>query len=252
MLPITQNNLKSIAPAIFTTNPSPKMSDRYTFVPTMEILENFEKEGWQVFSAKQTDRSQYATHEIRMRNGAIPKVGDSIFETIIRNSHNGATTFSVSSGLHRLVCSNGLTVPTSLSEQFNIRHKNFDLGEVRRLTDVFAERLPLIQSAMSKMEDRVLTEEEKDDFVKSAAHIRWREGKMPVAISVEEILAPSRNEDTKNDLWTVFNVVQEKFVRGGVGYRSTGGRMTTMKEIKNIQAVNKVNTELWQLAESYC
>jgi hypothetical protein len=252
MTPLNFETLKSQVPAIFTTSPSPKMSDRYTFVPTMDILGNFEQEGWQVYSAKQTGRSQFATHEIRLRNGELPAVGDSLIEAVIRNSHNGLTTFSVSSGLHRLVCSNGLTVPTSLAEQFNIRHQNFDLGEVRRLTDSFASRLPIIQESLSKMENRELTMDEKVGFVKGAAAIRWKEGNMPSTMSIEEILNPLRDGDVGNSLWKVFNVVQEKMVRGGVGYRSGRGRLTSMRELKNISVVNNVNTKLWELAETYC
>ena len=252
MTPLNFETLKTQVPAIFTTSPSPKMSDRYTFVPTMDILGNFEQEGWKVYSAKQTGRSQYATHEIRLRNGELPAVGDSLIEAVIRNSHNGLTTFSVSSGLHRLVCSNGLTVPTSLAEQFNIRHQNFDLGEVRRLTDSFASRLPVIQESLVKMENRELTMDEKVGFVKGAAAIRWREGNMPSTMSIEEILNPMRDGDVGNSLWKVFNVVQEKMVRGGVSYRSGRGRLTSMRELKNISVVNNVNTKLWELAESYC
>lgn len=252
MTPLNFETLKTQVPAIFTTSPSPKMSDRYTFVPTMDILGNFEQEGWKVYSAKQTGRSQYATHEIRLRNGELPAVGDSLIEAVIRNSHNGLTTFSVSSGLHRLVCSNGLTVPTSLAEQFNIRHQNFDLGEVRRLTDSFASRLPIIQESLVKMENRELTMDEKVGFVKGAAAIRWREGNMPSTMSIEEILNPMRDGDVGNSLWKVFNVVQEKMVRGGVSYRSGRGRLTSMRELKNISVVNNVNTKLWELAESYC
>jgi hypothetical protein len=252
MTPLNFETLKTQVPAIFTTSPSPKMSDRYTFVPTMDILGNFEQEGWKVYSAKQTGRSQYATHEIRLRNGELPAVGDSLIEAVIRNSHNGLTTFSVSSGLHRLVCSNGLTVPTSLAEQFNIRHQNFDLGEVRRLTDSFASRLPIIQESLVKMENRELTMDEKVGFVKGAAAIRWREGNMPSTMSIEEILNPMRDGDVGDSLWKVFNVVQEKMVRGGVSYRSGRGRLTSMRELKNISVVNNVNTKLWELAESYC
>ena len=252
MTPLNFETLKTQVPAIFTTSPSPKMSNKYAFVPTMDILENFQQEGWQVYSAKQTGRSQFATHEVRLRNGGLPAVGDSLIEAVIRNSHNGLTTFSVSSGLHRLVCSNGLIVPTSLAEQFNIRHQNFDLGEVRRLTDSFASRLPIIQESLVKMESRELSMDEKVGFVKGAAAIRWKEGNMPSTMSIEEILNPIREGDVGNSLWKVFNVVQEKMVRGGVEYRSGRGRLTTMRELKNISVVNNVNTKLWELAESYC
>jgi hypothetical protein len=50
----------------------------------------------------------------------------------------------------------------------------------------------------------------------------------------------------------VFNVVQEKFVRGGVQYSSNNGRKTGLKSLNNIMAVNQVNTKLWELAEQYC
>ena len=43
---ITLNELKSATPAVFATAPSPKMSNKYVFVPTMDIMENFEREGW--------------------------------------------------------------------------------------------------------------------------------------------------------------------------------------------------------------
>ena len=71
-------------------------------------------------------------------------MGDTLVEAIIRNSHNGMTTLGVSAGLHRLVCSNGLTVPTALAESFNVRHQRFDLNDVKRLTESFASKLPKI------------------------------------------------------------------------------------------------------------
>jgi hypothetical protein len=52
-------------------------------------------------------------------------------------------------------------------------------------------------------------------------------------------------------MWTTFNVVQEKFIRGGIKYKA-GKKFTTMREMKNIFTTNKINTELWELAESYC
>jgi hypothetical protein len=52
-------------------------------------------------------------------------------------------------------------------------------------------------------------------------------------------------------MWTTFNVVQEKFTRGGISYKA-GKRHTTMREMKNIVGTNKINVELWELANSYC
>jgi hypothetical protein len=247
----TLQTYRQTVPSIFSTSPSPKVSSKYTFVPTIEILENFEKEGWKVASAKQVGMGSYATHEVRLRNSELPKVGDSLIEALIRNSHNGLTSFSVTAGLHRLVCSNGLTVPTSLADSISVKHLRVDLGTVRQITDQFAERLPIIQRSVSKMENTFLNEENAVDIVKKATLIRWQSGSVP-SINIENLLSPLREEDNGNSVWKLFNVIQEKFVRGGTQYQSTKGRLVTMKNLKNFQSINKINTSLWELAESYC
>jgi len=248
---LTLETLKEITPSVFATSPSPKMSQKYTFVPTMDIIENFDREGWKVYSAKQIGRGQFAQHELRLRNGELPNVGDSLIEAVVRNSHNGLSTFSVSAGLHRLVCSNGLTVPTSIADSISVRHMKFDVGMVKEITDQFAERLPLIQRSVGKMETTFLEEERLIDFVNKSALVRWEKGSIP-KINVEDFLRPERDGDVGNSVWKTFNVIQEKFVRGGLQYKSTKGRLTTMKELKNFQNINKINTNLWELAESYC
>jgi hypothetical protein len=243
--------LQEVAPSVFATSPSPKMSDKYTFVPTIEVVENFDREGWKVYSAKQVGKGNYAQHELRLRNGELPQVGDSLIEAVIRNSHNGISSFSVSSGLYRLVCSNGLTVPTSVADAISVRHMNFDLGMVREITDQFAERLPVIQRSVGKMESTFLSEGQLVDFVNKSAMIRWEKGSIP-KFKLEDFLRPERDGDVGNSVWKTFNVIQEKFVRGGMKYNSKKGRVVSMRELKNFYNINKVNTGLWELAESYC
>ena len=246
---MTLEQLKSTAPSIFSTSASPKMSDKYVFVPTEDILENFQREGWEIASAKQTGRGTYGVHEIRLRNGELPKVGDTLVEAIIRNSHNGMTTLGVSAGLHRLVCSNGLTVPTALAESFNVRHQRFDLNDVKRLTESFASKLPKIEGSVNRMMEREMTTDEKIDFVRKSAEIRFSKEKVLSDMEIVGLLTPNRMEDEGDNLWKVFNVVQEKFVRGGMEYSSPKGRKTKLRSLQNIMAVNQVNTKLWELAE---
>jgi hypothetical protein len=246
---MTLEQLKSTAPSIFSTSASPKMSDKYVFVPTEDILENFQREGWEIASAKQTGRGMYGVHEIRLRNGELPKVGDTLVEAIIRNSHNGMTTLGVSAGLHRLVCSNGLTVPTSTAESFNVRHQRFDLDDVKQLTESFAGKLPKIEGSVNRMMEREMTTDEKIDFVRKSAEIRFSKEKVLNDLEIVGLLTPNRVEDEGDDMWKVFNVVQEKFVRGGMEYSSPKGRRTKLRGLQNIMAVNQVNTKLWELAE---
>ena len=96
-----------------------------------------------------------------------------------------------------------------------------------------------------------MTEKEKIDFVKEATQVRWKIGKIPATLDLNNLLIPNRDEDKPNTLWNVFNVVQEKFVRGGVNYTSNNGRKTGLKGLNNIISVNNINTRLWEIAEQY-
>lgn len=248
----TPELIREIAPSVFATSPSEKMSNRYVFVPTVDILENFEKQGWNVSSVKQIGKGIHSVHELRFRNSELPKVGDSLIEAVIRNSHNGMATFSVGAGLHRLVCENGLTVPTAVSESFNIKHQRFDLDDAKKLTETFASRLPIIQNSVDKMRSKILTTDEKDEFIVRACNLRWKKGLQPKKIDVLSIIQPRRKEDDNNDMWTTFNVVQENFVKGGLKYTSNSGKQTQLRGLKNIITVSELNTKLWELAEEMC
>jgi hypothetical protein len=243
------DQFKDVTPSVFATSASPKVSSKYTFVPTIDIVENFDRQGWTISSVRQSGKSEFGIHELRFRNGELPKVGDSLAEVIIRNSHNGKSALNITAGLFRVCCSNGLTVPTALSERFNLRHTGFDLGEVKRLTEKFAERLPIIQNSVDRMMSRELSDEEKIKFVIKSTEMRWKMGSVPTTLNLEDFLTPNREEDKGNSLWKVFNVVQEKFIRGGVEYNGQSGRKTGLKGIKNIVATNHVNTKLWEIAE---
>jgi hypothetical protein len=59
---------------------------------------------------------------------------------------------------------------------------------------------------------------------------------------------PWREEDDVNNLWTVFNVHQEKVIKGGV---RVGDRNRTARPINNFINSNKMNIKLWEIAEEY-
>jgi hypothetical protein len=245
----TPELIKSIAPSVFATKPSETLSDKYVFVPTDQIIEYFLKEGWKISEVKQSGKGVHGVHQIKFRNGELPKVGDTLFETIVRNSHNGMSSLSVSSGLFRLCCSNGLTVPTSTAESFKVKHQRFQLDDVKQLADTFSKKLPMIDQSVGRMMSRELTIDEKIQFVRESAKIRFNAEKTLNDLEIVGLLTPNRKEDEGDDLWKVFNVVQEKMIRGGVQMSNQKGKNSKMRKIDNIIAQNTINTKLWTLAE---
>ena len=68
--------------------------------------------------------------------------------------------------------------------------------------------------------------------------------------TIEDILEPTRDEDKGNDLWKVFNIVQEKVTQGGFSAALRGAKVRKVRKIKSFEKDLKVNKELFQLATS--
>jgi hypothetical protein len=250
MKTLSLDQIRESAPAIFTTDRSPKVSPRYSFVPTIEILDKFLDNGWRVTNASQRGRDPHGRHFIRLGLNELPAVGDCLPELLISNSHDGSTPFNLRTGLHRLVCSNGLTVPTALSHNFATRHLKFSVEEVKQVTDEFAKKLPYISEKVKLMSEKALSWKEQCDYVDQAKIIRWGSKDSSPFLKHFEVLKPLRDEDSEPTLWNIFNIVQEKFVRGGISLTNLDGKIRKSSNIKNFERVNQINTQLWELAEA--
>jgi hypothetical protein len=66
--------------------------------------------------------------------------------------------------------------------------------------------------------------------------------------TIEDILEPTRDEDKGNDLWKVFNVVQEKITQGGFSAALIGAKVRKVRKIKSFEKDLKINQDLFKLA----
>ena len=241
---ISLDSLRQRVPAIFTKTPSPKVSNRYSFADSEYYLQKFIDADWFIHSARQVSKSEYAPHQVILRNKDIATVGDLLPQLIFTNSHNGIKKMTIDTGIYRLVCSNGLVVPTSITQSLSIKH--IDLGDSTTDTIVnsFYEKIPIIMNNIDRMRNKILTDDEIDNFTYNALQIRFINA---VGININDVVKPSRIEDYSDDLWTVFNVVQEKIIRGGIQLPSK----RHSRPINNFVNDNNINTKLWQLAEQY-
>ena len=98
---------------------------------------------------------------------------------------------------------------------------------------------------MNKFKKTQLSQDQKQQFALEALGLRFdTENK---TFNVDEFLTPTRKEDKGNDLWSVFNLIQEKLVGGMVEYGS-GSKIRKARRIKNFQQDIKLNSELYELA----
>ncbi len=253
MEPLTKSYIETVAPSVYATAPSNQVSDKYSFIPTTQIMSDLGQGGWQVYSASQRNsrsgQGMFTKHMLRFRNSDVPMVDGIVPEIVLTNSHDGRNAFNLHAGLFRLVCSNGLVIADQTFEKVKIKHQWYKLEDVQKITDKVISSIPSIMGCVDDFKKTTLSETAKKDFAKKAILTRWKDGQDYLPVS--EILKPTRGEDKGDKLWEVFNIIQEKIIRGGMTYYLASGRQQTVRELTNIDQRLNVNKKLWTLAEEY-
>ena len=257
--------LREMCPLAFAKEATnPDVSKRYLFVNTETIIDDLDKLGWKpVQAAQRASRGGdtiFSKHMIAFQNPDLKikgKDGDDSFPRIIMtNSHDGMQAFKFSVGIFRLVCSNGLVVADEQFNEFKIKHKGYTFDELRGVVNEAVADLPNKVEVLNQMKQRVLTQEEKNKLALDAMLIRA--GIEPGSEKAKkfnyddetiiDILDPKRDEDKGDDLWRVFNVVQEKITQGDFHAALTGAKVRKVRKIKSFEKDLKVNKELFKLA----
>ena len=113
----------------------------------------------------------------------------------------------------------------------------YDLAELKTVIQEIVEKLPLTVECMNKLKAKELSEEEKVEFAKKALRTRLPESQISSYTfdNIQELLNPTRKEDEGNDMWSVYNVLQEKIIHGMFETFGTRGKVRKARKIKNFQ-----------------
>ena len=226
---MTKEEMHEKAPYIFATEPTRgAVSERYTLASTETVIDDMAKLGWGVTDCKQqrADKrnSGRSFHMVAMQNPNVYIEDENggvegYVRIILQNSHDGFHSFKFMVGVFRLVCQNGLVIATQQFQNVSIRHINYDFEELRKVVAQAVEASRGTVEVMNSMQETVLTDNQKEELAIKAIAIRKgvkESDKMPKLTQEElnDILKPVRKEDEGNDLWSVYNVLQEKVMKG--------------------------------------
>lgn len=239
--------IKRKAPAVFATRHA--MSERYVQVPTFKLIDRFADRGFEVTQAQQDNPRQrnpnHVTHRLVFEHIKRDKSAEVSPQIVLVNSHNGRTKLRLYMGLYRFVCANGLVVGQN---QFmaEVRHKSQALATASDFVDVISDHSHQIIDAIDNWSNIKLTKARQDAFIKSALRLRF--GDRAEGYKPEEFAAPRRAADQGDDLWRLFNRVQENAMKGNVTGESANGRQVRSRAISSIKADINFNRQLWNLA----
>ncbi|EBJ3538512.1 DUF945 domain-containing protein [Salmonella enterica] len=248
--PLTHEELMQYTPSVFGEDKHASRSDRYSYIPTITLLENLRREGFEPFFACQSrvrdpGRRDYTKHMLRLRRaGQI--TGQQVPEIIILNSHSGESSFQLLPGVFRSVCTNSLVCGQSFGE-IRVPHRGDIAGKVIEGAYDVLGVFDRVEEKREAMQSLLLPPPAQQALANAALTYRFGEEHQPVAAT--QILTPRRYEDRKDDLWSVFNRIQENLLKGGLPGRTAKGKRSHTRAVNGIDGDVKLNRALWVMAE---
>ncbi|EBR1860661.1 DUF945 domain-containing protein, partial [Salmonella enterica] len=213
-------------------------------------INQIRREGFEPFFACQSrvrdpGRRDYTKHMLRLRRaGQI--TGQQVPEIIILNSHSGESSFQLLPGVFRSVCTNSLVCGQSFGE-IRVPHRGDIAGKVIEGAYDVLGVFDRVEEKREAMQSLLLPPPAQQALAKAALTYRFGEEHQPVTAT--QILTPRRYEDRKDDLWSVFNRIQENLLKGGLPGRTAQGKRTHTRAVNGIDGDVRLNRALWVMAE---
>ncbi|PRM88744.1 hypothetical protein CJ669_03195 [Aliarcobacter cryaerophilus] len=254
--PLSNDELYSVAPSIFSETAIDGVSKEYAFVPTYKVLDTFRDAGYYPIMASESkvrdeENQGYQKHIIQFRsleNLLRPNAKLEYEDIVLTNSHNRTSSFIVDLAIFRIVCSNMLVVPSKSFVHTSIVHKGFNAKKIKNAIFEVTSYMPKVKEQVSMFKSIYLTNAEEQMLANAAIDIRFDTATHYV--KANELLKVNYAEDETNTLWSAYNRIQESIIRGGVKMKNLlSGKYSSSKAINGIDATIKFNKELFSAVE---
>ena len=209
------------------------------YIPTLDVVEKFQNEGWQIkgVNEQRGKNRKISSNYIQLQHPDFAiknsKGKDEAFTSItLSNSCNGVKPLQMSLGIFRQVCTNGLVAFDQHGETEKIKHIEINANDLDRFISPMNSKVNKLLTEVGEMKHRGLSIEDMRKLATEAASLRYANLD---DINIDDLLVVNRVEDESNDLWTVFNRIQENLTH----------------DIVNLDEDIRLNKRLFALAETF-
>ena len=265
---LTDSDIEFICPVAFKEKMTKSeikklgLSKHYSFVPTSRVINDLRTMGWNPVDAVQVkvrkkETNGYQKHMITFENDSYKTEGATEYpQLLLTNSHDGGNAFTLSAGIFRLVCSNGLVLKTEDYGTSRLVHKGYSFEAIQDLVNDFVATIDETLTRITAMKEVELTKAQQMEFAKAAALLRfteksYNEQNISDVVELDDLLSVDRKEDAGDGLWEVYNRVQESIVQGSFHYIGGNKKSRKARPIKNFKQSIDVNKKLSELAFAY-
>jgi hypothetical protein len=216
-----------------------KIKTKEFYIPTLDVITKLQHEGWQLkgVDEQRGKNRKISSNYVQMQHPDFAvknsKGKDEAYTSItISNSCNGAKPLQMSLGMFRQVCTNGLVAFDQHAEAENIKHIEVNYMNLDRFITSVTNKTGKLLNEVSEMKHKGLSIEEMRKLAHEAASLRYNDLE---DINIDDLLTVNRVEDESNDLWTVFNRIQENLTH----------------DVSNMNEDIRLNKQLFSLANQY-
>jgi len=216
-----------------------KIKQKEFYIPTLDVITKLQDEGWHLKGvAEQRGKNRkISSNYIQMQHPDFAvqnKHGkNEAFTSItLSNSSNGAQPLQMSLGMFRQICSNGAVTFDQHAESQNIKHTEINYRDLDRFVNTMNNKASKLLTEVNEMKHRGLSIEDMRKLAREAASLRYNNLD---EINIDDLFAVNRVEDESNDLWTVFNRIQENLTH----------------DITNMKEDIRLNQQLFALAGTF-
>ena len=254
---LSEDQMRAVAPSIFAADKHASRSQRYTYIPTIDILRGLRHEGFEAFMVAQgrsriPGKTEFTKHLIRLRHAGQTIQGRAEApEIILINSHDGASAYQMIGGMLRFACLNGLVIGSGIQD-IRLPHKGDVSDQVIDGAFRVLEQFEEVDENVREMKSLSLSDGEERALATAAMALRFgerTEDQAPLPVSVDQVTQPRRDDDVGRDLWRGLQRLQENLTRGGLEGRSAQGRRMTTRPVQSIDRSVSLNRALWVLAD---
>ena len=195
--------LRAQAPSIFASGPVQGVSERYTFVPTAELVSGLREHDWVPVEVEEQRirneaRRGFQKHLIRFRRSEqMATLDEWNVELVLLNSHGRGCAYQLHAGIYRRICSNGLVLSEGSFQAIRFRHAGLLQDEVVQASFRVLDFVPKVGELVNRFRSRALEVRESLALAKHALVMRY--GSLGAApVEPDTLLKARRPEDEGN------------------------------------------------------
>jgi hypothetical protein len=216
-----------------------RIKQKEFYIPTLDVVTKLQDEGWKISGvAEQRGKNRKITSnyvQLQHPDFAVQnsKGKNEAFTSItLSNSCNGSRPLQMSLGMFRQVCTNGLVRFDQHAETEKIKHIEVNARDLDRFVVSMNGKADKLLTEVNEMKHKGLSIEDMRKLAREAASLRYTNLD---EINIDDLFAVNRVEDESNDLWTVFNRIQENLTH----------------DVKNMNEDIRLNQQLFSLVENF-